>query len=222
MKNLFICADCGARSGFVGAWLSKTLSTPSFDVGAELGVVFDKCHFDSDNKEATQHCGLKIRIRPDFPMLETHMYLSLVKDVYPEIKGFKFSEYSIEAFTKMYCSAILWFDHDQKIDNNLYNKVINFSDTFNTDLMIELYKWYNHSYPTEEQISVLKLTNKKNSIILSENHSCKIAALLLTKEIQLGLDSEKRQWSIDDEYQDPDHQTLYTRVFDKINSKYYN
>lgn len=181
-KKLFICADCGARSGFVGAWLLGNLSQPSFDVGKELGVLFHKEHWDINNEKVKNFEGIKIRIKPDLKMLDTHMYLSLIKDVYGKIEDFKFSEYSIETFSKMYISGLEWFDHDSQIDESLYDKVINFSDTYDTNFMVDLYKWYKLSEPSQEQTDILIETNQINFKNLESNHACKIAALLLAKE----------------------------------------
>jgi hypothetical protein len=222
IKNLFICADCGARSGFVGAWLLNNLSQPSFDVGKELGVFFYKEHWDIDNKKVKNFVGPKIRIKPDLKMLGIHMYLSLVKDVYGKIDDFTFSEYSIETFTKMYISALGWFEHDLQIDESLYDKVINFSDTYNTNFMVDLYKWYNSDNPSQDQIDILIETNKINFKNLELNHSCNIAALLIIKEKTLGLKEINRRWSIVDEYQNSNFSTLYDRVLNKIDLKNYN
>ena len=167
--NLFICADVGARSGFVGAWLNKKLLPDCFDVGREVGVFFHKEHFDLDNKKVKSFNGRKIRIQPDLPLLATHMTLSLEKDVYIKIPEFKFPRKSYEVFEKMFYSGKLWFSHDSQIDPGLYDKIISFSDTYNLTKMIELYMWYNNgSFPTSCEIEHFNSTNKKNLPILEK------------------------------------------------------
>lgn len=222
INNLFISADVGARSGFVGAWLNKKLKVDCFDVGEEIGVFFQKSHIDKDNLEAGAFPGLKIRIRPDLEMLHIHMKLSLLKDVYPKIPNFKYEEQSYEVFEKMYYSAKIWFNHDQQIDLKIYDKVINFSDTYNLDKMIDLYRWYNHDeVPSSFEIEAFHSTNKKNCPDLDLNDSCVIAALIFKKEKDLGLNEIERYWSAEYEFKNPDRSSLYQRINEKISKDNY-
>lgn len=218
---LLITADPGARSGFLAAWLEKKLTEPWFDVGANTQTKFIKHHRDYGNCAVKSHKGARIRIRPDLKNLKLHLYLSFKKDVQVKIKNFNYSEYSFESYEKMFQSAKVWFDHDEQVDISLYDKVISFSDTYNTNLMIELYQWYNKKTPTPNQIEILKLTNQLSCIDIPDNHCCDIAAMVFSTEKKNGFNEIDRYWSAADEYLHPDTSTLYNRILNKITAENY-
>ena len=82
----------------------------------------------------------------------------------------------------------------------MYDIVLDFSDTFNTSCMIDLYHRVNNSTPSEKMIKNLEDTNVINNIKINKNHACSIVKLCLEKEQTLGLDHSRRLWSIDDIY----------------------
>jgi hypothetical protein len=221
-NQLFISADNGARSGFVGSWIQDELASPAFDVGVELGAPFYKSHINS-NLVIQHFKNKKIRIRPSIELLNVHMYLSLIKDVYTD-ENIKFDhhENSLETFSKMYGSAINWFRHDQEVDLSYYDKVIGFADTFDTDAMIDLYKWYNNRLPSTQQVEILKSTNEKNWLVPAKNSACSVAAMIFSREKELGLKEHNRLWTVIREYHEPDTDTLYDRIFEKITPCNYN
>jgi hypothetical protein len=211
-----ITADPGARSAFIAAWLEKTLVKPCFDVGAEITTVFKKHHFDYNNTHAKVFNGKKIRVRPDLVNLNVHLYLSFQKDVKAKIKDFSYSEYSFESYEKMYQSAKVWFDHDAQVDISLYDKIINFSDTYNTNTMIDLYCWYNNKPPSLSQINILESTNQENTPVIPANHSCEIAAMVFSTEKNNNFKEIDRYWVAADEYAHPDTASLSDRIRNKI------
>jgi hypothetical protein len=81
--DLLVHGDPGARNGFVGAWLTKSLLKPSFDTGTELSPKFTKIHWFTDNinnkDKLEKFSGLRIRIRPTLAMVDTHILLFLRK-----------------------------------------------------------------------------------------------------------------------------------------------
>lgn len=216
---LLITADPGARSHFVAAWLLNKLAKPYFDVGINSYTpTVTKIHFDYDNVQANSFQGLKIRIRPEIEKLHLHLYLFFKKATVHKNLGavFKSSEYSFECYEKVYQSAMHWLDHDQQVNLSLYDKVINFSDTYNINLMIDMYCWYNKQSPSDEQIHVMELTNEVSLPDLSKNNACQIAASVILLEQHLGLKEANRQWSVEKEYQDSDLESLHQRIVKKI------
>jgi hypothetical protein len=220
---LLITADPGARSHFVAAWLNNKLIKPYFDVGINSYTpTVTKIHFDYNNVQAKSFQGLKIRIRPEIEKLDLHLYLFFKKAAVHKnlAPSFQTSEYSFECYEKVYQSAMHWLDHDQQVDLSLYDQVLNFSDTYNIDLMTNLYRWYNQQSPTDEQIHVMKLTNEISLPQIQHNNACRIAASVIALEQQQGLREADRQWSVEQQFQTNDD-TLYQRIVDKINPIYY-
>jgi hypothetical protein len=214
--NLLIHADPGARSGFVAAWLTNKLSKLTFDSGASLNPPFRKIHKLDNVADLTKFTGTKIRVRPNIETIDVHSLLFLRKNVYLQIPNFTRNEYSLETFTKLTHFAQEIFEWDQELDYNLYDIVIDFADTFNTDYMIGLYKKVTRIDPTNDMIDMLIKTNEINNILIDQNHACSILKLCLMQEQKLGLKEEHRFWSIVDVYNTTAIDQLYDTVLKSI------
>lgn len=214
--NLFICADPGARSQTLASWLSDELSEATFEPGIKFPTRFHKAHTDFGNHLVKNHIGPKIRIRTGYKKLATHMYLFLIKNVYTQIPDFSRNQFDLETATKMVESAKYWFDHDRQVDNDCYDHIINFEDTFDIEMMISLYSKIRDRSPSLESVETLKQTNKLNDPVLDKNHACEIAAMVLEKEKLLGLKEEERFWSFPDLYQVTSVDQLYDTISSRI------
>jgi hypothetical protein len=214
--NLLIHADPGARSGFIAAWLTNRLSKLAFDSGASLTPQFCKIHHLENVTDLKNFTGIKIRVRPSVETIDLHSLLFLRKNVYTQIPNFTRDEYSLETFTKLAHFSQEIFDWDSELDYSLYDIVLNFSDTFNHDYMIDLYKKVVGIDPTQDMIDMLIKTNELNNIAIDKNHACSILKLTLMKEQQLGLKEEHRFWSIVDAYNSTPVDQLYDTVLKLI------
>lgn len=212
MNDLLIHADPGARSGFVAAWLTNRLSTLAFDSGASLRPPYFKIHKLNNETVIRNFSGTKIRVRPRIETIDLHSLLFLRKNVYTQIPNFTKDEYSLEAFTKLAHFSKEVFEWDQALDYNLYDIVLDFADTFDTDFMIELYKKVCSNKPSQDMITMLIETNKLNLIEIDNNHACSIVKLCLAREQALELKEEHRFWSIVDVYNTTPIDQLYDTV----------
>ena len=219
--NLLIHADPGARSGFVAAWLTNRLSKLAFDSGANLFPPFRKIHNLDNVADIKNFSGTKIRVRPRIESIDLHSLLFLRKNVYTQIPNFTRDEFSLETFTKLTHFSQEIFEWDQELDYNLYDIVMDFADTFNTDYMIALYKKVCEIDPTSDMIDMLIKTNELNSIPIGQNHACSILKLCLAQEQKLGLKEEHRFWSIVDVYNTTAIDQLYDTVLKSIVSSNY-
>lgn len=219
--NLLIHADPGARSGFVAAWLTNRLSKPAFDIGATLYPPYHKIHNLNNINEVKDFRGVKIRIRPKIETIDLHSLLFLRKNVYILFPDFTRDEYSLETFTKLTHFAQEIFKRDQELDYSLYDIVIDFADTFDTDYMISLYKKVCGIDPTNDMINMLIKTNEINDVSIDQNHACSILKLCFAQEQQLGLKEENRFWSIVDIYNSTPVEKLYDTVYESITPKNY-
>lgn len=219
--NLLIHADPGARSATVASWLTNKLSGNSFDVGEQDGVNFYKIHHLYDNTEVSNFNGIKIRIQPTYTKIDLHTLLFLRKNVHIQIPTFTKDEYSLETFTKLQEFAKECFTHNISLDNQMYDYVIKFDDTFNTDAMIKLYTEIKQKQPTLEQINALVNTNQLSNLQINKNHSSSILKLCFDKEKQLSLNPKERFWSIVDIYNTTPVKHLYDTVAEKISPDNY-
>lgn len=221
--NLLICADPGARLGTVANWLNNSLECAVFEPGIVFkDVKYKKIHTDFQNTVAKNYSGYKIRIRPSFKKLSTHLYLFLLKNVYAQIKGFSKNPYDLETATKVICSAQDWFLHDQQIDLSIYNTVCNFEDTYNIDFMIEIYQTINNCLPSDKLINILLETNKLNDPDLDKNYACVIAAMIMQREHELGLKEKDRLWSLPLTYTNTHQEALYDTIYNCITINNYS
>ena len=219
--NLLIHADPGARSGFIAAWLTNRLSKVAFDSGENLRPSFLKIHKLENVADIKNFSGTKIRVRPRIESIDLHSLLFLRKNVYTQIPNFTRDEFSLETFTKLTHFSQEIFEWDQELDYNLYDIVMDFADTFNTDYMIALYKKVCEIDPTSDMIDMLIKTNELNSIPIGQNHACSILKLCLAQEQKLGLKEEHRFWSIVDVYNTTAIDQLYDTVLKSIVSSNY-
>ena len=229
--NLLIHADPGARSGFVAAWLKNRLSKLAFDSGASLNPPHRKIH-KLDNvadvkltsatvADVKNFSGTKIRVRPRIESIDLHSLLFLRKNVYIQIPNFTRDEYSLETFTKLTHFSQEIIKWDQEVDHSLYDIVMDFADTFDTNFMIALYKKVVGADPTSNMIDMLIKTNELNCIPIDQNHACSILKLCLAQEQKLGLKEEHRFWSIADVYNTTAIDQLYDTVLKSIVSSNY-
>lgn len=230
MNQLLIHADPGARSGFVAAWLTDRLTQLSFDSGAELKPPFFKIHKITDfAHEVTctgttdfinNFPGISIRIRPRISSIDLHLLLFLKKT--KELEYFSQREYLFETFSKLTTTAHDWFNQDKSVDYTCYDIVLDFADTFNNQLMIDLYNKVVGVSPSHDMIDMLIQTNNLNNMLLDKNHACSITKLCLEKEHSLGLKEEHRVWSIVDVYNSTPVDQLYDTVSQLIVPKNYS
>jgi len=213
---LLIHADPGARSGFIAAWLTNRLSKLAFDSGASLPLSFCKIHHLENATDLKNFMGTKIRVRPSVETIDLHSLLFLRKNVYTQIPNFTRDEYSLETFTKLTHFSQEIFKWDLEIDYSLYDIVLDFSDTFNHDYMIDLYKKVVGVSPTQNMIDMLIKTNELNHIDIDKNHACSILKLCFIQEQNLGLKEEHRFWSIVDTYNSTPVDQLYDTVLKLI------
>jgi len=214
--NLLIHADPGARSGFVAAWLTNRLSKLAFDSGVSLQPSFCKIHKLENITDITNFTGIRIRVRPSISTIDLHSLLFLRKNVYLQIPDFTRDEYSLETFTKLTHFAQEIFEWDQELDYNLYDIVMDFADTFDTDRMIRLYKEVHRVNPTNDMIDMLIRTNEINNISIDQNHACSILKLCFTQEQKIGVKEEHRFWSIVNIYNSTPVDQLYSTVLQSI------
>jgi hypothetical protein len=230
MLDLLIHADPGARAGFVSAWLLDNLQGAGFDVGATVPQISWKCHGRHDEMCANvprdpslppivlikEFTGTKIYIKTTFEQLSLQLLLFLRKNIYSKWPNFTRDEYSIQTFSEMYGFIKNCFDDEKYVDWSLYDRVITFTDTFDMDKMIELYRWYNHRDPTEEHIQLAKQNNEINQITVDPNNACSIAAMVFETETTLNLLEENRYWSLPAIYQTIPTNELYQTIRAKI------
>ena len=219
---LLIHADCGARSGFVGALLTDTLTKVSFDVGRELGTRFLKIHELKNVDEVKLFDGIKIRIRPTYSLIDLLSLLFLRKNVYAMIPDFTKNEYSLETFTKLTRFSEELFQWDAALDNSLYDYVFDFDDTFDVDTMAKLYTSVTTKPLDSNTIDIINQTNIVNRIPIDKNHACSIMKMVLNRELELGLKEENRYWSIVDVYNATPVEKLYDTVYNSIKPENYS
>ena len=219
--KLLITADPGARAHFVATWLNNDLQKPVFDVGSKIHTPFLKQHTDWDNKIAEKFAGTKIRINTSFQMLDLHLYLFLTKNVYTQIPDLDQNQFGFEITNKMIESAKDWLYHDQQIKTSYYDHVMRFSDTFDTDYMINLYRWFNGHRPAADYVRILSTCNQMNLITVPRNHSCTVAAMILEKERRLNLPEINRYWSLMEIYRTTSPDDLYETISHAIHADNY-
>lgn len=219
--SLLIHADPGARSGFLAAWITQKLTRLTFDSGKELNPQFYKIHKLDNTQQIINFSGIKIRIRPTFKMIDLHCLLFLRKNLYNQLPNFTRDEFSLDTFTKLTYFVQELFENDTRLDYSVYDYIINFEDTFDTQCMINLFQQINNKAPTTAEIDMLIQTNQLNSIKIKKNHSTSILKLCLEKEEQLALKESERFWSIVDVYNTVDCELLYDVVSDKIKTENY-
>lgn len=216
MEPLLIHADPGARAHFVASWLKSELLIAEYDVGLKIKTSFTKLHTDWNNVFAKEFNGTKIRIKPSFFMLPIHLHLFLIKNVYTQIPNFPRDGFGFTTVEKLLETIKTWWYHDKQVDVSLYNKIINFSDTYNNDYMIELFKYYNDRYPSDQQISILKQTNILNFPNIDRNSACSVASMVIEQEYTNGFKEIDRYWSLQHIYKNTDTQHLYDTVYKSI------
>jgi hypothetical protein len=136
--------------------------------------------------------------------------------VYDQFPNFTRNEHSLETFTKLTHFVQEIFEWNQELDYSLYDIVLDFADTFDTDYMIALYKKVWLIDPAPDMIDMLIKTNELNQIPIDKNHACSIVKLCFTQEQKLGLKEEHRFWSIVDVYNSTPVDQLYDTVFQLI------
>lgn len=216
-----ICADPGARSNFVASWLYGDLTRPVFDVGSTIRTPFVKQHTDWNNKIAAQFAGKKIRIKTSFQLLDLHLYLFLIKNVYPQIPDLDQNQFGFDVTSKMIENAKDWLYHDRQIDIALYDHVMEFSHTFDTNHMVDLYRWFNGHQPAADYVRMLLSCNQVNQIQLPPNHGCAVAAMILEKEYKLNLPEIDRYWSLLEIYRTTPQDDLYETISQAIRADNY-
>ena len=219
--NLFICADPGARAHTLASWLMNELNAVTFEPGRKFKTRFIKAHSDFGNHLVKKHNGPKIRIRPGFKKLSVHMYLFLVKNVYIQIPNFSKNQFDLETATKMTKEANHWFDHHQEINENCYNYTINFEDTYDIQLLTDLYREIHAKLPSKKSIDILEQTNKLNDPILDKNHACSVASMVLERENQFNLKERDRFWSLPVLYQITPVDQIYDTILSCISPSNY-
>ena len=139
-----------------------------------------------------------------------------------QIPSFTHNEYSLDTFTKLTNFSQEIFKWDQELDYKLYDIVVDFANTFDTEYMINLYRKIVGQLPTQEMINMLVKTNDLNQISIDKNHACSILKLCLTQEHKLGLKEEHRCWSIVDVYNTTPVDQLYDKVMNSIKAENYS
>jgi len=213
---LLIHADPGARAHLLASWLKSELSKVHYDIGVNTPTKFIKLHTDWNNVDTQKFDGIRIRIKPSFNMLATHSHLFLTKNVYKQIPNFPKDGFGITTVEKLLETIKTWWYHDQQVNLSLYNKVVNFNDTYNDDSMIELFFWYNNRYPTSQQIKILQEINKLNCPVLDRNSACSVAAMIVEQEFIKNLKEINRYWSLENIYKNSDTSQLYDTIYDFI------
>jgi|TARA_B110000503_G_C6962451_1_gene335701 hypothetical protein len=219
--SLLIHADPGARSGFLAAWLTQVLNRLAFDSGSDLNPNFYKIHTLDNIQRIINFKGIKIRIRPTLTMIDLHCLLFLRKNVHTLIPDFTRDEFCLDTFAKLTYFTKELFENDSELDYSVYDYIINFEDTFDTQCMINLFQQINNKLPTAAEIDMLMQTNQLNSIKIEKNHSTSILKLCIEREQQLSLKESERFWSIVDVYNTVDCELLYDTVLDKIKTENY-
>ena len=215
--RLFISADPGARSVFTGSWLCGLLKNAYYDVGAEIDPQIDinnfthptspshhgptpvtKCHDDWQNLQAKSFSGIKIHIEMSgsVEMLAVHGHLFLIKSVYKFIPQFPRNPYSIETVYKIHEAFKNWEHHADQIDHSLYDFVLHFEDTYDLEIMTDLYQKIRKIPPSAQEIDAFKATSQLNRPKLDPNNGCVLAALIHLREKKLGLKEIDRFWSL--------------------------
>jgi hypothetical protein len=196
MTDLLIHVDPGARSGFIAAWLQDNLANAGFDVGATVDTPFLKIHTLKSSEQITNFQGTTIRIKSTFDLLNLQLLLFLRKNVYTQIPDFTRDEFSLDTFSKVYIFAQEICADENLVNYSLYDYAITFKDTFNIDILTELYYRCNNRYPSNEHINLAIQQNKMNLISLDPNHACSIAAMVLETEFKMNLLEKNRKWSL--------------------------
>lgn len=220
-SKILIHADPGARSGFLAAWLTDSLTKQSFDVGQELKPTFYKIHQLSDLPNIKTFNGIKIRIRPSLEHIDLLSLLFLRKNVHVLEPAFTRDEYSLDTFTKLANFSEELFCQDAELDYSLYDHVIDFQDLYNTECLKQFYTVVNKKTVSDHAINVMEQTNKINTISIDKNHACSILKLTLTREHQLGVKEQHRYWSIVDIYNTTPTENLYDTVYQSIKTENY-
>lgn len=202
VNNLLIHHDPGTRGGMLAAWLQGNLRGSKFDVGEYFNnqINYHKIHDLEDVGLIQNFNGIRIRIKQDRVKLELSMYFYLVKNVYQLLPEFSKDQFDLDTWSKMFTSHSQWLKNDNALDYSLYNYVVNFSDLYNTNYMVDLYKEINQASPNDDLVNELVNNNKLNNPILEPYHSCTLAALVLNEEFNQGLHEQDRLWSIVDVY----------------------
>jgi hypothetical protein len=219
--NLLIHADPGARSGFLAACLTDKLTRLSFDSGIELHPTYVKIHRLEHAHQLVLFDGIKIRIRPSINCIDLISLLFLKKNVHSQILTFTRNEYSLETFTKLMIFSKEILTWDSELDYSLYDHVVNFKDTFDTEFMKNFYTTITGNTINQSTIDVLEQTNLINKIEIDKNHACSIVKLILARESELGLEEQNRFWSIVDTYNTVATEQLYDTVLSLIDPKNY-
>ena len=155
--SLLIHADPGSRSGFLAAWLTQVLNRLAFDSGSDLNPNFYKIHTLDNIQRIINFKGIKIRIRPTLTMIDLHCLLFLRKNVHTQIPDFTRDEFCLDTFTKLTHFTQELFENDSELDYSVYDYIINFEDTFDTQCMINLFQQINNKLP---KISPNSLTHR--------------------------------------------------------------
>lgn len=196
--SLLIHADPGARSGYVAAWLQNRLTASAFDAGVMNKPVYYKIHRLDTVTKVKHFPGIKIRIRPTLEKLDVHTLLFLRKNVHTQYPNFTKDEYSLETFAKLWNFSKEIFQWDSELDYNLYDYVLNFESTFDTDYMVGVYKYVNHVTPSFDQMKILLANNGLNNISIDKNHCASLVKLITSKEKKYNFKEKNRFWSIVD------------------------
>ena len=224
MEPLLIHADPGARAGFVAAWLNDQLTELKFDIGKDLRLQYYKIH-QLENpkfpKEIKKFPGIKLRIQPTVESIDLISLLHLRKNIHAYQLEFTKDEYCLDTFTELAQFGQGILQEDKQLDYLLYDYVIKFSDTFDVDFMVDLYKKIVGVNPDQSMVDMLIKTNDLNCISIDKNHACSILKLILKKEHELGLKEENRFWSIVDIYKSTPIENLYDTVSNIIISDNY-
>lgn len=196
--NLLIHADPGARAGFIAAWLQNRLTATAFDAGVTNQPRFYKIHRLTDVAEIKNFSGIKIRVRPTVEKLDLHALLFLRKNVQVQAPNFTKDEYNLETFAKLWNFSKEIFQWNSELDYSLYDYVLNFEATFDTECMVSLYQQIKQQDPNANQIRILEANNKLNDIPLDKNHCAALVKMILIQEDVLNLKEEHRFWSVVD------------------------
>lgn len=218
MASLLIHGDPGARNSFLAGWLTKKLVKPSFDTGWELGPSYLKVHnFVKNGEERIKSFqGTRIRIRPTLTMVDNHVLLYLRKNRQRFSSNFTRDEYSLETFSDLWCFIKECFEHDTQVDYSLYDYVINFEDTYNTQIMTDLYQKILLNTPSDRELEIFHETNKINNIPLDSNHAASLVKLILEQEQLLQVTEEQRRWSIVNIYKSTSKEQLHDVIKNTI------
>lgn len=212
--NILIHADPGARSQFVYACITDQLHRPSFDVGLDTKIRFNKIHQLQDPDILRCFDGIKIRIKPIMSSIDRHSLLFLRKNIPRLFPNFTSDEYCLETYTKLAEFAKEIFTWDRELDYDLYDYVLTFDETLDDGFMEDFYLRINGRAPSPDLLLALCSTNALNRITVDKNHACSILKLIMSKETSLRLEEKNRFWSVVDVY----NHTPVTALYDTIDA----